>query len=102
MKKLTALTLAITWMFAIAAPPVATAADVPVPLDAKECVASEAAMDTCEGSITVPMPDGSGDTMTCDLRGNPIPVFIHQDDGSIDIVILCNYGPNCGVHVAQE
>ena len=46
MKRSTARTLAVTWMFAIGAPPVAPGADVPVPLAAEECVASDATMDT--------------------------------------------------------
>lgn len=96
-----ALALTLTWMVAIAASPVVSATTTVPEVPPAECL-SGSAMDTCEGSITVPMPDGSGDTMTCALRGNPIPVFIHQENGDIDIVILCNYGPNCGVHVAQE
>ena len=56
MKRFTAFTLAITWMFAIAAPPVATAAEVSVPPTAEECVASD-------GAAAMAMPG-------CDLSTN--------------------------------
>ena len=78
MKKLTALTLAVTWMFAIAPPPTASALTVP---DAPVECAPGMAMDTCEAEYTV--DHGDGDSTTCLLRGS-IPVTIHHEDGSVE------------------
>lgn len=94
MKRFTALTLAVTWMFAIAAPPVATAAEVPVPLVAEECVASDAAMDTCQSHHTKHHPDGS--ISICPLQGTPTPFLVHHPDGSVSVGLECNYGTICG------
>lgn len=96
MKKLTALTLAVTWMFAIAAPPTASALTVP---DAPVECAPGMAMDTRAADYTV--DHGDGDSTTCSLRGS-IPVTIHHEDGSVEFTGLCNYGPRCGWRWASE
>ena len=94
MKRFTALTLAIMWMFAIAAPPVATAAEVPVPLAAEECVASDTAMDTCQSHHTTFHDDGS--ISICPLQGDPTSFLVRNPDGSVSVGLICDYGNICG------
>lgn len=96
-KKLTALALALTWLVAIAAPPVATAAEVSVPPTAEECVASEGAatmaMPGCDptttGTVTVTFPNGTsvGVPIECDLEGVNVT---YRPDGGADVE--CDYG----------
>lgn len=97
MKRFTALTLAIMWMFAIAATPVATAAEVSVPPTAEECVASDGAaamaMPGCDpstnGTATVTFPNGTvvDVPIVCNLEG--VNVTFRPDGGAN---VECDYG----------
>lgn len=93
MKRLTALTLAVAWLFAVAAPPVVSAATAPADVPAEEC-APGTAMDTCQSHHTKHHPDGS--ISICPLQGTPTPFLVHNSDGSVSVGLICDYGTICG------
>lgn len=97
MKRLTALSLAVTWMFVMAAPPVATATEVSLPPTAEECVASDGAAamavlgcdPSTTGTATVIFPNGTvvEVPIECDLEGVNVTF---RPDGGADVE--CDYG----------
>ena len=98
MKRLTFLTLAVAWLFAIAAPPVARAVGATSTPPAAECTVSDGAAmvpgcpATHTAPVTVTWPDGSQTTemRSCDYEG---VVTVPRPGGGADV--FCDYG-RCG------